>query len=133
MSEDATGIVENPRGIGKMYAGAINRKGHVTEGEYEVDQQKAMDYLLEGGEIVVPNAGAGSYGKVFEALGFKDWDDFETTSSAGDWTLVVFDGEMWFPAFQSNRYPRCGFSYSVDFLRGWETKEEAFECMDKEY
>src|ERR1051326_8933992 len=67
-AEQATGCRENPHGIGQFYAGAINRSGRVSESGAELTSQEARVFLREGGEVAVPNAGAGSYREVFAAL-----------------------------------------------------------------
>lgn len=130
IAEQATGCHENLHGLGKFYAGPINRKGMVNDPGHELNTlEEIQAWLGEGGQVAIPNAGAGSYRRAFAAMGFPDCVTFETTSSAGDWTLVVFDGQSWAAAYQENRYPRCGFCYSVDFGRTYHSKEEAFECM----
>lgn len=72
--------------------------------------------LLEGSKrIAVPNAGAGSYKEFFGAMGFKAVKVIEGSSSAGDWTFgIQRNDDTWCVAFQENRYPRCGFIYSID-------------------
>lgn len=123
-AEQATGIRENPFGLGKYYGGARNNGGRVTPGGEEIDSKEdAYDLLRDGVSIEVPNAGAGSYREFFESLGFTKVEPWETCSSAGDWTFAVKDGEHgdWYPAFQSNRYPYHGFEYSVNFELGCES------------
>jgi hypothetical protein len=121
-AEQATGVRQHPAGIGQFYA---------DDGR-EITPQEAYDIVREGaGAVEVPNAGAGSYRAVFQAMGFTDVEDWETGSSAGDWTLIVHDGEggFWYPAFQENRYPRHGFRYSINVEMGAPTKEELFEIL----
>lgn len=125
ISEQATGIPENPHGLGAFYSGPINRNGNVSEPGEKLSMMEAQDWLREGGSVGVPNAGAGSYRNVFRALGFSDCRPLEQSSSAGDWTFAVFDGEAWFIASQLNRYPRCGFLYSVSFDLGFPTWQAA--------
>ena len=130
MSEQATGIAEHPGGLGKIYAGAINRNGMCSDPGHELKTlAEIQDYMEEGGDIGIPNAGAGSYRKAFECMGFSKCENFENSSSAGDWSFAVFDGDYWYPAYQSNRYPRHGFSYTVDQLREFDTKDECFDYM----
>lgn len=114
VAENATGCAENRHGLGKYY----NHHG----AELTVDQ--AAQELTEGGTVEVPNAGAGSYRRFFMSVYFTDCRSMETSSSAGDWTLAVKDGDFWYVASQSNRYPYHGFSYSVDRDFAAESFEE---------
>ncbi len=102
IAEQMTGIPENPSGIGQFY----DSKGN------PVSREQAQDLFIGGETIELPNAGAGSYSEVFEALGYEETKPIEWSSSAGDWTFAVRDEETWYIAYQSNRYPRHGFAYS---------------------
>lgn len=113
-AEQATGCAGNRAGLGKYY----NNQGS------ELTAEEAQDELLEGGYVEVPNAGAGSYRRFFEAMLFEDCKAMETTSSAGDWTLAVKDNGTWYAAWQSNRFPRHGFSYSIDRMCSADSFEE---------
>lgn len=114
-----------------MYLGAINRKGMVSESGAECDSVEAIDYMNDGGDVALPNAGAGSYRKVFcDILGFIDCKVIEWSSSAGDWSFAVFDGATWYAAFQSNRYPRAGYCYSLNRDYQAETFEELCGLME---
>ena len=127
IADQATGCNANPHGLGKLYAGPINRGGMVSDPGYELTNlEEIQDYLFEGGSVGIPNAGAGSYRRAFEAMGFTDLEVISNGSSAGDWSFAVYDGMYWKPAFQENRYPRHGFSYSV----GTETFEAKKDCID---
>jgi len=131
-AEQATGCSENPFGIGKCFAGPINRKGKVSDPGTDLPtREAAMDWLEQGGAIAFPNAGAGSSRKVFcGILGFQDLREIDTTSSAGDWSFGVFDGEVWIAAFQSNRYPRHGFTYSLSRERQADSFEELCRMLE---
>ena len=120
IAESATGCVENPRGLGKYFATAIK----------ELTPVDAMDHLLNGNTVSVPNAGAGSYKDFFTSIGFNEVKTIDTTSSAGDWSFGVFDGFKWMLAFQSNRYPRCGFDYSYSWEMCADTFEELCELTE---
>lgn len=109
-AEEATGIVENPRGLGKFYA----------RGGKELTPTEAVDVLKNQGVIEVPNAGAGSYTALFLALGFEEVKPLDVGSSAGDWVFAVKDNGLWYIASQHNRYPYYGFSYCVD-IHGFDT------------
>jgi hypothetical protein len=116
VAEEATGCVENPFGIGTYYEGAKNIKGMVTPGGDVIESKEATyTLLMEGVEVEVPNAGAGSYHTFFRSVGFGEVEIFQDSSSAGDWEFGVKDGDLWYPAFQRNRFPYHGFAYSVDF------------------
>jgi hypothetical protein len=106
-AEEATGIVQRGSGYGTVYASE-----HET-----LTPEQALDRLLDGKTVEIPNAGAGTYRQFFTGIGFKEVKVIDWTSSAGDWCFGVFDGECWRHAFQSNRYPRFGFTYSLgDFV-----------------
>jgi hypothetical protein len=113
-AEDATGCRESRSGLGQFYDGRGN----------PLTAEEAQGVFNVAEEVVeVPNAGAGSYADVFKLLGYEEVRPIELTSSAGEWTFAVRDGDTWYIAQQSNRYPRRGFSYS----RG----EWAFETYDE--
>ena len=103
-AEQATGITENVLGLGKLYDSS-GTPISVEQAIKEIEQRKCIE---------IPNAGSGSYSRVFEMLGFdrvevKDW-----TSSAGDWSFRVRRNDVWYNAHQENRYPYLGFKYYVD-------------------
>jgi hypothetical protein len=125
MNQAATGIAESPRGLGKFF---------VSEFEV-VTPQEAYDRLRNGISIKVPQAGAGSYRKFFEACGFVNVEAFETCSSAGDWSFLLQDGPdgMWYPAVQSNRYPYAGFEYSVNEHLFAPSREELLDLLKAHY
>lgn len=123
LEEYAAGQATGCRGsgvLGKFY----NDSGN------ELTDDEAQDLLLEGKTVEVPNAGAGSYRSVFERLKFEDVDVYEWSSSAGDWTFVVYDGQAWYPAFQSNRYPHHGFRYSMRTDVAMADKRDLFELLE---
>jgi hypothetical protein len=113
-AEQATGILENPHGVGKFY----------SRGGIELTVSEATDYIRNAGMVEVPNAGAGSYRKVFELLGFVEVKPYDLGSSAGDWAFVAFDGELWYIVAQHNRYPHYGFGYTMGQF-GFDTDEKA--------
>lgn len=115
-SESATGCIENPSGLGKYYAGRFEQPAELTP-------EKAADYMLDGGVVSVPNAGAGSYEAFFKSVGFLKVKRIYDSSSAGDWTLGIYDGFKWIIAYQNNRYPHFGFNYSYS----WELCSDSFE------
>lgn len=124
-AEEATGIRQRGRQLGPFSAGPINRDGFVSIPGHDLSDEKALDYLLEGGSVSVPNAGAGSYREFFTRMKFTQIKVVNHTSSAGDWCFGVEDEGTWTLAFQSNRYPRPGFDYSVDR----EMTAESFETL----
>jgi hypothetical protein len=121
-AEEGTGIHENPHGLGKFY---LSEDCTVTPTE-------AYDAMREGKEIEVPNAGAGSNRRFFQACGFTEIKDLNTGSSAGDWEFAAKDGPEgdWYVAFQRNRYPRHGFTYSVNFDMVFESFEQICKYME---
>ena len=124
VEEQATGCVQRGPSYGPLYAGPINRAGHTSSPGTLVDVEAAKVHLREGGRIDVPNAGASSYRSVFPDLGFDQVVRLESSSSAGDWTLGVRQGQIWYLAFQENRYPGHGFGYSVHWGRPADSQEE---------
>jgi hypothetical protein len=120
-SEEATGIRENPLGLGPLY----------IHGGIEISKEDAMFALMEGKAVEVANAGAGSYTGFFKLVGFEDVKVIDWTSSAGDWSFAVLDNEFWYPAWQANRYPMLGFTYSVDrqTYGGFETFERLVHVL----
>ena len=137
MAEQATGIQENPNGLGQYYTGYSNIDGRVIPGGVEITQEEAYDILRTGkdhiGGVEVPNAGAGSYWEFFTSLGFTEVKGLNDSSSAGDWEFAVKDGDGgdWYIAGQTNRYPRCGFEYwlSLDY-GGFSSFEDLCEMME---
>jgi hypothetical protein len=119
MAEQATGLAQPTKGLGKYY---INESLHVSP-------RSAYDMLREGRavQIHLPNAGAGSYREFFKSLGLETLVVVNQCSSAGDWVFAVQDGDFWYPAFQTNRYPRHGFSYSINFDEPFDTFERLCE------
>jgi len=64
-----------------------------------------------------------------EKYGYIHCLDFDTTSSAGDWSFIVSkDGYVWNIMYQENCWPRIGFDRYIetdDFVCG--TAEEAIK------
>lgn len=121
-SEQATGIAQNPHGLGKYFA----------DENTVLTPKQAYERLRTGeGDVEVPNAGAGSYKEFFRSLGFTEVEVWDWSSSAGDWTFVVKDGQGgdWYVAYQINRYPRYGMSYSLDPQWSSESKAELFAIL----
>lgn len=118
LAEQATGVSQSGKTLGKYY---IRESLHVAP-------RTACDMLRDGraASIHVPNAGAGSYREFFTSLGLTEVQVIEQCSSAGDWSFAVMDGPagMWYPATQTNRYPRHGFEYTVDFNLGFSSVDE---------
>jgi len=75
--------------------------------------------------------GAGSFREWAKSKGFPFCEVYDWTSSAGDWSLIVSrDGKIWFPMYQENAYPQCGFHRSIDENQPMEgTPDEVFEYL----
>jgi len=71
--------------------------------------------------------GAGDFRKWAEQNGFPHCAVLNWTSSAGDWSfLVSADGQTWHPMYQSNNWPRPGFTRIVETETAFfGTEEEA--------
>ncbi len=100
IADQATGLRENPHGIGQFY----DDQGNL------LTREEAQDVFLNG-FVEVPNAGAGSYETVLTALGYEEVRVIEWCSSAGDWTFAARDDDSWYIVSQENRYPYHGFRY----------------------
>ena len=104
-AEEATGIKENPSGIGNIYADTGK----------EISLKNARKLLRQGMPIEIPNSGAGTYQKVFcEILGYDEIKPVNLSSSAGDWDFAIREGDIWRMASQNNRYPYYGFRYCIN-------------------
>jgi len=102
IADSMTGCVERVPEGGQLYS-------EDNEGT-AVSDTAARELFMNGKAIHAPNAGAGSYKAILKRLGFgwvkvEDW-----TSSAGDWVFRVWNKRL---VFQSNRFPRHGFSYTI--------------------
>lgn len=93
----------------------------------KVSYKKAKDELFTGNTISIPEAGAGTYYKFLKSTGAKEVKLMESTSSAGDWLIGANYGGVWYPVFQSNRFPRLGFSYTLSVLDGVDSFEALCE------
>ena len=102
LADQTTGCVERVPEGGQLY---------VEDGDgTAVSDTEARLWFMNGKAIHAPNAGAGSYKAILRRLGFK-WVKVEDwTSSAGDWCFRVWNKRL---VFQSNRFPRSGFSYTI--------------------
>ncbi len=120
-AEEATGIRENPNGLGEIYI-----KGDIHIFDQDVPKVIRLGYGMEAA-----GAGAGSYKTFFVDLAkYDEVKVVEDMSSAGDWTFGVRDGKKWYLAFQSNRCPRgSGFSYNVVFSNYWWSFEDLCKCV----
>ena len=93
-----------------------------------ISKKQARQNFIEGKEVAVPGAGAGSYIKVFKELGFSEVKEIDTTSSAGDWAFGVKNKAGWSLASQNNRYPYYGFNYWLG-RGGFDSFEELVEYL----
>lgn len=104
-AEEATGC-RQVGGLGKYYA----------RGGRELTIEQAAEILMTGGEVEVPNAGAGSYDDFFATIPkIKSWTPWDQQSSSGDWSfkITTVDGRSGF-AYQEHRFPYHGYRYSTD-------------------
>ena len=104
-AEESTGIKESSGGMGTLYA----------NGGSILSYEEAKNKIRNGGCVEVPNAGSGSYNNFFSDIcGFDEVKVIDWTSSAGDWSFGVRDGDKWYWAGQTNRYPAYGFEYNIN-------------------
>jgi hypothetical protein len=101
VAEEATGVRQT---------GALRIFSHHNP-DRPITPERALEIMEMGGTIEIPAAGAGSYRQVADMLWLDVKSTWDTTSSAGDWSILLTDGRM---LHQSNRYPRLGFTYSIE-------------------
>lgn len=111
-------------GLGTIYADC---------GDYEVPETELVETAWRGTAMEVPNAVANSYDKFFRLCGGEDVKVVDWTSSAGDWVLAVKKDGLWYAGFQYNRWPRCGFSYSINVEEPYESFEQLCQPESEEY
>ena len=113
-AEDATGCRARSHN-GPLYA----------DGGTAMTDSEARVAFWRGEPVEDPNAGAGSYRRLAERMGFAEAEAIETSSSAGDW-LIAFRSEngRWHAVSQDNRYPRHGFRYVLHTGGDYESIEE---------
>ncbi len=117
LCEAGTGIREHRSGYGKLYA----------HGGAELTHEAAYYELRNNKQVEVPNAGSQTFRQFFKEVGYDEVDVLEWSSSAGDWSFMVRDGDGWFAAFQTNRYPYHGFAYSVNYEIPFASKDELIQ------
>lgn len=110
-AEEATGIPQS--GKLELYKGRPAPEELLTAAE-------ALDWLMEGGVVSVPNAGAGSAAEFARIVGLGEILTWDHTSSAGDWSYLCLSVHR--ALIQTNRYPFYGFNYSLDDLGPEESK-----------
>ena len=65
--------------------------------------------------------GAGDFREWARQQGYPFCEVLNWTSSAGDWSFLVSrDGKTWHPMWQSNNYPKPGFSRIVEETVSWD-------------
>jgi hypothetical protein len=93
-----------------------------------------MDMEQYMAETATGCANAGGYRVWAEQQGYQHCEVWDWTSSAGDWTLLVSkDRETWYLMFQSNNWPRAGFTRTIDLDRPFSgAMEEVYEQVQLE-
>jgi hypothetical protein len=77
--------------------------------------------------------GASSYRQYARDLGYKHCEVLDWTSSAGDWSFVVSkNGREWFLLWQTNNYPRPGFSHELGDQPYYGTADEVMNYIWEE-
>lgn len=84
---------------------------------------------LTGGGVFVAGANWYSHRDVLVPP-FQKVEIANSSSSAGDWELAVFDGENWCFSWQENAWPSGGFRIGVDKSIGASTLDELYRCYD---
>ena len=76
-------------------------------------------------------AGAGGYLAYATGLGYERIEVLDWTSSAGDWSFLISeDSEEWHILWQTNNWPRGGFSYEISDEAYYGTIEEVYAEID---
>lgn len=101
---------------------------HNGDAYFHGTEQELRDLLLGGG-VEVYGANWYSHRDVLVPP-FEKAEIADSTSSAGDWTLAVFDGENWMFGWQSNMYPYGGYRVGVDNSMAATTLEELYRYRD---
>lgn len=96
-------------------------QAEITEGLMEAFQQTTL---------AIPNSDMGDYNHSFKRFGFDEVKVVQQGSSAGDWQFGVRRGDVWYSAFQENRFPMCGFRYSVDYREEYLSFEHLMSEME---
>ena len=106
----------------------MNRRTMTTKTDEEARQLLENIRAADCAEVA-SGPGAGSYLAYARQQGYAHLLVVDWTSSAGDWTFLVSkDKETWYLLFQTNNFPRSGFSHQIDLDRPFEgTEEEALE------
>lgn len=67
--------------------------------------------MVRAGEAIeAPSARSSDYKAIAARLGYTKLEVEDWTSSAGDWCFRLY-GKLFM--WQTNRYPLCGFSYTI--------------------
>ena len=115
------------RGEAQCYV-AGDYYGTMQDAHFHGTEQELMALLLGGG-VEVYGANWYSHRDVLVPP-FQKVEIAESTSSAGDWTLAVFDGENWMFGGQENGWPSGGFRIGVDNSMAAATLEELYRYWD---
>lgn len=91
------------------------------------DMSRAELCAYQGlGSAMTGCVGADNYLDAARNAGYTHIEVLDWTSSAGDWSFIVSkDGRIWQVMWQTNNYPRPGFSYEFGEEVFEGTKEEA--------
>ena len=77
-------------------------------------------------------AGSSTYLRFARNKGYRYIEVLNWCSSAGDWEFLVSKGgKTWRVMFQTNNYPRPGFSHFISEEKFVGTKEEALEYFSQ--
>lgn len=68
---------------------------------------------------------------VLEEL-FDDTRIVDSTSSAGDWCFAFKISDTWYPAWQENMYPTCGYRWTISREFPAHSIEELWNILTKE-
>ena len=91
--------------------------------------QRALGVEQQSAEQATGCIGSGDYAIWASQQGYSHCEVYDWTSSAGDWSFIVSkDGLNWHMMFQSDNWPRAGFTRTIDTGRVWVgTSEEVLK------
>jgi len=78
--------------------------------------------------------GASGYKAFAREKGFTYCEVLDWTSSAGDWCFLVATNKRgpWRILWQTNNYPRPGFSHTLDDREWWGTLRSVYRQIERE-
>jgi hypothetical protein len=92
------------------------------------NENEFLAALEHGSGLLCGGANWWTFGEVMRDL-FDDAEYIDWTSSAGDWTLAIRAGDVWFSAYQENDWPNSGFRWYIDRTIVGRTLDELCDLL----